>query len=642
MDIVPSTLNPNIRSFRAAQQDAQTVIQNGDYIFDLAKPMIMDYGDTFTIKQMFVDTQKLNEETIVLEQDTEATLVFIYFEANTSFTDKTNTQGTATADNALYIMCHHDPGTGGGIVRSPVIGRQSVTLPAGSYTPDRLAQYLTDNFSETARMVNSNKLDPGNAFLYPTDRGTSGGGAKTLNNIDWGSDPYPYGSIAALSGPVNSWGPQRDDGQPFYLGDGTGEDGYPNDAYAGGWVSMGPGVEDGRTLADMGGSDYYITSTGTNGAGSGLVISVSDLGSYYFGWFGPNFRDGEAPDDGLKIYYGIVSEGTGYNRGDEVYFSSDQFAWLRYSGGSPSLTRCPAGGTLTLTVQSISDDGNSFNEFIKVGESISNPTNAYKYGDDDPYLVGASEVDLEYSDNNNGAYSWNYLHTPYYVKGGDAEPLQPAVKLQYDTTSGQWNTLDVDSGICLIDVLPKSLWSDVMNFDLNQLLLRDSNGQPITHVTNGIISSLTGYYTYGYLGLNGFLNQDTTTAARKIISQSQTIATTLTQPIEAGEFNVDTGSGYYIIEVEGFHKQEMVLGESVIQASAILSKQYNQQDVITGYVESSTPYIHYGSPQPISSFRVRIINPDTGMVDTTLGEDNTLFMQLTPNPEIQNLKKKTN
>lgn len=622
----------SIVTFRSKQKDPNnTVLQNGQWIQRLDKELTLEAGDQMSVTQCFIDTQQLSSEGIVITEDTAVGFDVMFFETNHDFTDKTAIQGGNSPDYEKYLVYHRDPSSG---ILTPVIRSKEINIPRGSYTPERLSGFITDELSSAVPLLDSNRLDTGNNLLIRTDD-VGAGAATKLNNIEWGNSPYPYASITQLSGPPTSWGPDSGDGTPYYLGTGKYNKGW--NPRAGGWVSLAPNVSSPVRWKNLSNAHMHITSTGSSGSGSGLVIAVypqiveagGQREQTYVGWYGPNWNQTITPageGNRTKIYYTVIDGGNNYQIGDNVYFNSEQFGFLSPErDGDVRYTRCPTGGTLTLTVEAISADGSGYFEFIKVGEDPQNPTAAYRYNLDAPYYIGASEVDLEFDDNGNGAFSWNFLHTPIY-KNQKNQPLQPAIALIKDSTSSQWSTVDVDSGVLITQLKPVSFWQDVLNFP-SSIITLDDLGNMINNTDTNKISNIEGKYTKGYVGLNGYLNTNSQSQARKVPTSDLTISTTLTKPLQANEFATNTGAGHYIVMIEGFYNQQIITGQGVFQASAIVSKQYNNSDIVWSE-GSGIAYSHLGEPITFDSYTVTILDPDTGLPATGLGNDNYIYSEI--------------
>ena len=67
---------------------------------------------------------------------------------------------------------------------------------------------------------------------------------------------------------------------------------------------------------------------------------------------------------------------------------------------------------------------------------------------------------------------------------------------------------------------------------------------------------------------------------------------------------------------------------------AVVSKQYNANDFITGYQDSAIAYEHTGAAQTLSSLRVKVIDPLTKLPVKGLGKNSTVFMEVVqPTPQ---------
>ena len=630
---------------RLSQYEADTINQNGDYTIDLAQNVTLYPGDQVTPYQCLIDTARPDNETIEIPNDISLSISYLYYEQNVDYVDKTTVNGNPgttgqanSADNELYIMYHSDP-SGSAVNR--LIGTQAIHLPAGSYTPAGISQYITDEFSNTQASINATSLSTGNKLLIATDTGSGGGAITKFDEFSWGVDPYPFSGVPNMSGSEDSWGRRgtgQFDNKPYYLASGLeGTGGYSKSEFFGGtWVSMAPG-KDRLDAEDAPDHDYHITSTGTNGVGSGCVIRIkpyveSDRSG---GWVGPNFVDRQGP----RFVVTIVNGGQGYQRGDEVYFDYDQFGALDYIDqliyrlGSPDYPVTATNGQLKLIVNSIAE-GTSYYEFMKLGDNPDAPTDSYRYTNGEVYWIGATEFDLEYNQNGNGIFSFNFLHTPFY-KVIQNQPLQPAVLIKRAAQSN--SVINVDCGVAITSLSPLSFWRDTLNFDVDSIIVKDITGKPIDGSVRSTINTIDNARTTGYLGLNGFLiNQGgADSQIRKLPDPGQgnnnPIATTLTNSINAGEFKANSGAGYFLIEIEGGYKQEMVMGtDRKIQCSAVVTRQYNSFSMITAYTESALPYVHSGSPITFKRLRVRILEPnnDPPIVSPDLGSNNNVFLRV--------------
>ena len=92
-------------------------------------------------------------------------------------------------------------------------------------------------------------------------------------------------------------------------------------------------------------------------------------------------------------------------------------------------------------------------------------------------------------------------------------------------------------------------------------------------------------------------------------------------------------TGYYLLEVianfDTEYKRNDGRQSSIV---GVISKQYNASDYVTGYLDSSIPYTHQGSPQSLSNFTVRVIDPSTKEPVKGLGGNSTVFMEIVKAP----------
>lgn len=634
---------PNM--YRLSQQEALSVLVNGDYITNPSRNDMVYDGDTLVIDQGFINTDLPNGDSVTIDTDVSVGLNFIYYEQNTDFTDKTQVNGTAAADNENYAMYHSDPS---GSALNMVIGSKFINLKAGVYSPTEMAQNLTKEFSNTSLSINSPVLSTGNSFLIATDTGTTGGAITKFEDYSWGSEPYPFGSIPNLEGSAESWGQNGTgdfSGTKYYLADGTeGAGGYPTQQFLGAcWASMSPG----RSKVDIDSDDnrFNITQSSTTGSGTGCIIKLKPStlpGSC--DWFGPNIIS-KTRDKRFNVT--IVDGGQGYQRGDVLYFDYSQFGAVdNFKGevlrlGSSDYPVTATDGKLKLIVQSITD-GDAYFEFMKVGQDPDSPADSYRYNSGTAYWEGATEVDIEFDENSDGLFSIDFAHTPFYKVVAN-QPKQPAVLIKRDETN---SVIGVDCGVALVDMTPRSFWQGILNFDVDNIILKDTNGEPLTTETRAGISTSTfeTARTSGYLGLNGFLlnNSGKDSQIRKLptpgAGDQDPIATTLTNNIKARTYVPNNGPSYYMVSLTGgpFGNAEsrlVMANDGTLPFSAVASKQYNSFGTITFYEDSATPYVYHGEPVPLGEIRVQIWQPniipyERPVIAKNLGPANTMFLRI--------------
>ena len=193
-----------------------------------------------------------------------------------------------------------------------------------------------------------------------------------------------------------------------------------------------------------------------------------------------------------------------------------------------------------------------------------------------------------------------------------------------------FNEVAAATGIVVHDLKPENFWRD-------NLGLYDKWVVPLATDKNSV-----EYYTP-----NTLINKLPQESA-EITTFDPTNARVDTQPTTPNTF-IDTTStptkavigdapvvnvegAFYLVEITGLNitQSNMITNEeNRPNISAIVSKQYDSNDIVTGFSDSAIPYVHRGVPVVLNSARVRILDPDTKQVVSTLGERNTVFLQLT-------------
>lgn len=573
-------MNQNPFPIRLAQSEATIVHQNGHYEYDAGKETILEEGDMLIAQSEYIDTQQLSSGTFVFEEDTILSITGILYEINNDLTGKTVVKGSIPqADYKIYqVQVTTDPGVND--VKYHTFTQQ-ITVPAGAYEPVALGQLVTDKFSYVAPMEDVGLITSGSNLLINSLAGLSG--TITDINVDApivvGEDSFGGVGYYKTSEEGMFW--SNDQNKPFLL--------------------------DPLELPI-----YGISPKATSGVGTGLLVDFLIFGE---GYIGGGTTWPEHP------YFNIVSPGTGYVLGDTITFNSEQFHYF-WGGVYDAWELCKVGGTMTFTITGVNDD-TSYYEMTLIGEPPLTSDTSYKYTDE--YWIGASEVDLEF----NTTFSWKFLHTPEYDT--DTSPPQPAVSIIKDNTNN-WRTIDRVSGIAVTKLSPPDIWAR-MGFDLTKVLCQAVNPATgaLVNITNSTpntypidLDSFNASTTRSYLGLNALLNA----GSRAVPTANITQATTLTVPITASNYKVDTGAGHFIIRINAGYDQNMITNAGILQAAAIVSKQFNSNDIVTGGIDSGIPYIHSGEPISLSRFEVEILDGLTMELATSLGENNTVYMQI--------------
>lgn len=275
-----------------------------------------------------------------------------------------------------------------------------------------------------------------------------------------------------------------------------------------------------------------------------------------------------------------------------------------------------------------------------------NPTNANSYKYNAPTFFGASVMSLEYGSAGN-VFSFNYMHMPIQ---DPADPGKQTIAFHFNKTSPyDYNIALHASGIVIHDLQPVSFWRDTLGLYSQVIvpLRTDSN-----RVKYYLESDMTSKITYGYDPLSSFIllppYHDPGTAPNyNSFRRSIPIPPSLKAPTDPPIIYSDvTGStraligsskdsqpsgGYFLIELQGIPKRRggfVNANEINPTVSAIVPKAYDSNNVITGFADSGIPFTHVGQPTMISAIQVRILDENGNLVPD-LGTNSCIFVEVT-------------
>lgn len=266
------------------------------------------------------------------------------------------------------------------------------------------------------------------------------------------------------------------------------------------------------------------------------------------------------------------------------------------------------------------------------GDLSINDTNTYSYNQSGATVqVGARKFSIEYGQ----------IGQTYQVSNAHQSVENPADTgkenvAYFRTGAGSvpdpfiFNEVNSATGIVVHDLTPENIWRD-------NLGLYDKWVVPVREDSNGVeyftMADLKDKFPHESAEIVTF--DPTNSRVDTQPSGTNTFIETTTTPTVAvvGDAPVVNVEGaFYLVEITGLNltQSNMITNdENRANISAIVSKQYDANDIVTGFADSAIPYVHRGTPQMLNSARVRILDPDTREVVTTLGKRNTVFLQLT-------------
>ena len=314
----------------------------------------------------------------------------------------------------------------------------------------------------------------------------------------------------------------------------------------------------------------------------------------------------------------------------------------------------------------------------------------YQLGAGQGQWFGSNNVELVW-DEDQKRFRFNYLHFPLTAGGTGLEA--PAIITQTTTkatltggaltygraiSTGSKNIIASSyGGICFTKLEPKSFFQSILGLNYGDpslgqktsdsiLLSLDAisdvtlgnfaGGIPYGGVTpttytgmvtqQGIIkmgtnatenlvtiADITGTPLNYQLGLNFADDTATTNPNGRVLVGQDAVTSINASTTGDGVGSLD--SGYYIIEVQASFSNVESVGDnsSFTKNIRIVMNRYYNMDSYTSMAGDGIEYIHYGMPTRLSSVKCRVINADgTNIQD--LGQDNTVFLKITKNIEI--------
>lgn len=273
-------------------------------------------------------------------------------------------------------------------------------------------------------------------------------------------------------------------------------------------------------------------------------------------------------------------------------------------------------------------------------------------------MVGATEISLVYNDQNNGIYSFDYLHTPLLVSGKEVVMIS---SLNLSTLSDEvYNPVDTamsdrQAGIIPARLEPESFWRDILGFDTNALYGGGKIGNDISlpQMKWADYQAITTGNYWGVSMLNDprmgltvmgnnmtFPSSFRDTIYRQYIYQgyiadtpalfgTMTWESTSTNMVEAVGPPLNPGdTGHFLIEITGYNTNYFDENDAYQVKSIISSYYITANSFATAPFPDSFVYEHHGEPIIIGSLKIRILNPKTKKV-LPIGPNSTIYLQIT-------------
>jgi len=272
------------------------------------------------------------------------------------------------------------------------------------------------------------------------------------------------------------------------------------------------------------------------------------------------------------------------------------------------------------------------------------------------YFIGASQVALTFQ--NNSIFTWEFLHTPYYVGASGTTKSIGLAYVETDTTTKEYGVVNKYGGIAFTSLRANVInddgsvgkafdfWEGLLKFDLNSLCVVPED------IPNIGITDNTGTTFSGSSTKLKVLLQDGVNTTGGLVSIDSTVDKTsdtpfgyteLTPPIcneteiggtfgiqAVGPYDVNDAydTPYFRVDIECSVRNKIV-GEKTLfnNTFAIVGRYYELNSYNAGTSADSLVYVHKGEPVVMSSLNVRILDNE-GKMPVRLGADNTIYLQV--------------
>lgn len=242
-------------------------------------------------------------------------------------------------------------------------------------------------------------------------------------------------------------------------------------------------------------------------------------------------------------------------------------------------------------------------------------------------FIGASQIDLEFDHNQNGRFSWEYLHTSLH----DSKQNDQTSIIIYGISETFFEYENVYSGVFFTQLQPASFWEGTLGFDLEKIIFTD---KPETHNLNKFFQfgeNITG----DLIAFDDIYNKSKTAQSIEgpldvLVSQTFDLLANKLQNIQISQ--------YFIIQLIGLGNPNYCDDNQSFQTIAhIGSKEYDNNGSITLFGDGSNFYTNTGTQKIINNLNVRILDGNTKTPTQILGRNNSIFIQINRiNP--QNIK----
>jgi len=263
-------------------------------------------------------------------------------------------------------------------------------------------------------------------------------------------------------------------------------------------------------------------------------------------------------------------------------------------------------------------------------------------------IIGATEISLLWNNQNNGLYSFDYIHSPILVGGKE---VVVATTGKYNTTSFPFPSIsmsDRQSGILFAQLQPALFWRDTLGFDIDNInvTFRISStdnriglnwdryrkittgnywGAGMVNFNQTVIPVASQQYWFPLSFRDVLYRQWVINGYNGMISWEADSTNTL-DAIQ-GPLNPND-TGHFLIELNAYQTNFFDENDAYQVKSIVSSYYITANSFATAPFPDSFVYEHHGEPLIIGALKVRILNPKTKKV-LPIGPNSTVYLQIT-------------
>lgn len=247
--------------------------------------------------------------------------------------------------------------------------------------------------------------------------------------------------------------------------------------------------------------------------------------------------------------------------------------------------------------------------------------------------VGSSQAAVDFGLAVANKFQFTALHSPVFNNTGN----QPVMSVKYNNVQDlnqnnkpNISTVDRSGGIAFTKLQPTSFWEN-LGFNLNNILVPLDPNNPdaldVPKVTNDFMMNCT---TRNFASFQSFVPTGVrvlnTASGTGFYVQSDSAVPIVAQSYKQGE------SSYYLLQIDGLNHNKYYDGQEWRNnIQSVISKQYNNNSMVTSYSSDAVPYVHQGMPYQLANLKVSILDPLTKQPVQNLGENNSIFIQIDRN-----------